>query len=102
MLVEVTATNSFGVSRPVVREALSRLKTLGLIETRQGSGAFVSQASRRALESLELAPDGSLDAVFQMVEVRRALEAEAAGCQRRGLSGATAPAGCRLAAMATA
>jgi GntR family transcriptional repressor for pyruvate dehydrogenase complex len=75
---EAALSARFGVSRPVVREALSRLKTLGLIETRQGSGAFVSQTSRRALEALELAPDGSLDAVFQMVEVRRALEAEAA------------------------
>jgi len=31
----------FGVSRPVVREALARLKGDGLIVSRQGSGAFV-------------------------------------------------------------
>jgi len=67
----------FGVSRTVVREALSRLKTLGLVESRQGSGAFV-KSSAPALEQLVLAPDGSVDAVIQMVEVRRALEAEAA------------------------
>lgn len=75
---EAALSARFGVSRPVVREALSRLKTLGLVETRQGAGAFVIQASPRSLETLALAPDGSLDAVFQMVEVRRALEAEAA------------------------
>ncbi|MEX8494242.1 FadR/GntR family transcriptional regulator [Sphaerotilus sp.] len=66
----------FGVSRTVVREALSRLKTLGLVESRQGSGAFVQQMP--ALDPLVLAPDGSIDAVVQMIEVRRALESEAA------------------------
>lgn len=81
----------FGVSRGVVREALSRLKTLGLIETRQGSGAYVKQLPQPALEQLVLAPDGSIDAVIQMVEVRRALEAEAAGlaaarCTPEGLA----------------
>jgi GntR family transcriptional regulator, transcriptional repressor for pyruvate dehydrogenase complex len=33
----------FGVARSVVREALSKLKTLGVIEVYQGKGAFVSQ-----------------------------------------------------------
>lgn len=68
----------FGVSRTVVREAMSRLKTLGLIETRQGSGAYVGPRPEPAIEQLVLSPDGSVDAVIQMVEVRRALEAESA------------------------
>jgi GntR family transcriptional repressor for pyruvate dehydrogenase complex len=68
----------FGVSRTVVREAMSRLKTVGLIESRQGSGAFVKAMPAPALEHLVLAPDGSMNAVIQMVEVRRALEAESA------------------------
>jgi GntR family transcriptional repressor for pyruvate dehydrogenase complex len=67
----------FGVSRAVVREALSRLRTLGLVTTRQGSGAYVADPGP-ALEQLVLSPDGSMDAVIQMVEVRRALEAESA------------------------
>ncbi|RVT53776.1 FadR/GntR family transcriptional regulator [Rubrivivax albus] len=67
----------FGVSRAVVREALSRLKTLGLVASRQGAGAFVAQPAAPA-PSLALAPDGSMAAVIQMVEVRRALEAESA------------------------
>jgi GntR family transcriptional regulator, transcriptional repressor for pyruvate dehydrogenase complex len=33
----------FGVARTVVREALSKLKTLGVIEVYQGKGAFVSR-----------------------------------------------------------
>ena len=50
---------------------------MGVIESRQGSGAFVKSSAPPA-DHLVLAPDGSLDAVIQMVEVRRALEAESA------------------------
>ena len=67
-----------GVSRTVVREAFSRLKTLGLIETRQGSGAYVKALPGPETENLKLVPDGSVDAVLKVVEVRRALEAESA------------------------
>ena len=38
--------DAFGVSRAVVREAIARLKADGLIETRQGSGAFVAEAPK--------------------------------------------------------
>lgn len=37
---------TFGVSRAVVREAIARLKADGLIETRQGSGAYVTSAPK--------------------------------------------------------
>ena len=37
---------AFGVSRAVVREAIARLKADGMIETRQGSGAFVVDAPK--------------------------------------------------------
>ena len=76
---ESALVQRFGVSRTVVREALSRLKTMGLIETRQGSGAFVKNSSDSSADTLVLAPDGSVNAVIQMVEMRRALEAESAG-----------------------
>jgi GntR family transcriptional repressor for pyruvate dehydrogenase complex len=75
---EAALVERFGVSRTVVREALSRLKTLGLLESRQGSGAFIRQPDPRGADQLVLTPDGSVAAVLQMVEVRRALEAEAA------------------------
>jgi GntR family transcriptional regulator, transcriptional repressor for pyruvate dehydrogenase complex len=75
---ESALVNEHGVSRTVVREAFSRLKTLGLIETRQGSGAFVKQLSPLESAKLKLIPDGSMDAVLKVVEVRRALEAESA------------------------
>jgi GntR family transcriptional repressor for pyruvate dehydrogenase complex len=88
---EAALVQRFGVSRTVVREALSRLKTLGLLESRQGSGAFVRHPGQRDAERLVLAPDGSVAAVLQMVEVRRALEAEsaalaAARCSAAGLA----------------
>jgi DNA-binding FadR family transcriptional regulator len=37
----------FSVSRPVVREALSRLRSEGLIVTQQGRGAFVAEKMQR-------------------------------------------------------
>ena len=39
---EAVLAPEFGVSRTVVREAISRLKHGGLLESRQGSGVFVS------------------------------------------------------------
>ena len=53
----------YGVSRTVVREAFSRLKTLDLIETRQGSGAFVKALPVAETGKLKLILDGSVDAV---------------------------------------
>lgn len=75
---ENALVEKYGVSRTVVREAFSRLKTLGLIETRQGSGAFVKAIPTPDTAKLKLIPDGSVNAVLQVVEVRRALEAESA------------------------
>jgi GntR family transcriptional repressor for pyruvate dehydrogenase complex len=75
---ENALVEKYGVSRTVVREAFSRLKTLCLIETRQGSGAFVKKSPQPDTKKLKLIPDGSVDAVLKVVEVRRALEAESA------------------------
>lgn len=75
---ENALVEKYGVSRTVVREAFSRLKTLDLIETRQGSGAFVKALPVAETGKLKLILDGSVDAVLQVVEVRRALEAESA------------------------
>ena len=43
---EKTLAETFGVSRAVVREAVARLKSDRLIETRQGSGTFVALAPK--------------------------------------------------------
>src|SRR3978361_1665089 len=38
---EAVLAQQFGVSRTVVREAISRLKNEGMVEPRQGSGVFI-------------------------------------------------------------
>ncbi len=75
---EASLVNQFSVSRTVIREAVSRLKSLGLVDSRQGSGMYVKAAIYSPLH-FESRHTASLQAVVQMVEVRRALEAEVAG-----------------------
>lgn len=67
-----------GVSRSVVREAVHRLKSRGLLVSRQGSGVYV--AAPAANKPLEFDPRvlESVDAVVHVVEVRRVLEGEIA------------------------
>jgi GntR family transcriptional repressor for pyruvate dehydrogenase complex len=81
---EAALVEQFAVSRTVVREAVSRLKSLGVVESRQGSGVFVRQAAFAPL-NFDTRSSASVQAVVQMVEVRRALEAEVAAlaAQRR-------------------
>ncbi|MEO7335198.1 MAG: FadR/GntR family transcriptional regulator [Caldimonas sp.] len=69
---------SHGVSRTVVREAVHQLKSRGLLLSRQGSGVFVSKATRSHALSFDADVLGSIDAVVQVREVRRALEGETA------------------------
>lgn len=81
---EATLAEQFAVSRTVVREAVSRLKSLHLVESRQGSGVFVKEPGFSPL-NFDAGSAISKQAVIQMVEVRRALEAEVAAlaAQRR-------------------
>jgi GntR family transcriptional repressor for pyruvate dehydrogenase complex len=74
---EVELVKQLGVSRTVVREAVSRLRSAGLLEPRQGLGVFVMPPR---MEPLDLSMDASSTKakVLQIVEVRRAMEAEAA------------------------
>jgi GntR family transcriptional repressor for pyruvate dehydrogenase complex len=75
---EAHLAEQFRVSRTVVREAVSRLKSVGLVDSRQGSGVFVKPALPLPALHFEAQHAASQDAVVQMVEVRRALEAEVA------------------------
>jgi GntR family transcriptional repressor for pyruvate dehydrogenase complex len=85
---EARLVEQFAVSRTVVREAVSRLKSLGLVDSRQGSGVFVSAQQPFAPLNFEARHAASQEAVVQMVEVRRALEAEVASlaAERRSAS----------------
>jgi GntR family transcriptional repressor for pyruvate dehydrogenase complex len=67
----------FQVSRPVVREALARLKYDGLIESRQGSGPIIAPASNRR-SFLIKEYENSTDDTVHLFELRLILEGEAA------------------------
>jgi len=66
-----------GVSRTVIREAVAALKALGLVETRQGVGAFVACDVRR--RPFQIDPDRlrRLPAVLHVLELRCGIEMEA-------------------------
>lgn len=75
---EIMAT--LGVSRTVVREALSRLQASGLVETRHGIGTFVLLRPTEAQSPFQLdrTSMGTAMDVMAMLEFRVSLEAEAA------------------------
>jgi GntR family transcriptional repressor for pyruvate dehydrogenase complex len=68
-----------GVSRTIVREALATLRAKGLIITRQGLGAFVSNDPKP--RSFSIIPNDleSIDEVLSVLELRIGVEYEAAG-----------------------
>jgi GntR family transcriptional regulator, transcriptional repressor for pyruvate dehydrogenase complex len=75
----------FGVSRTVVREAISKLQASGLVETRHGVGTFV--VGMGDASTFRIAPEqlATLRDVVAMLELRIGVETEAAGlaAQRR-------------------
>ncbi len=75
---EKAITDSFGVSRTVVREAFARLAARGLLESRRGSGAYVAEAAR--YQAFQVTPEemGEMDDVIKLLEMRMALETEIA------------------------
>ena len=75
---ELKMATRFGVSRTVIREALSRLKSEGLVESRQGSGVFVSEHSMHAPFRIDPSFMDSIHSVLQVVELRQSLEGEIA------------------------
>lgn len=80
---EAQLCDLFGVSRPVIRETISRLQADALVATRKGSGTVVLRRPDR--EVLRLAPSGEIADLMRCFEFRVALEGEAAylAAQRR-------------------
>jgi GntR family transcriptional repressor for pyruvate dehydrogenase complex len=75
---ENAMSKNFGVSRTVIREAIAQLRNEGMIETRQGVGAFVILRPTRHIrldDGAQMDGDGFRD-LFQL---RVPLEIEAAG-----------------------
>lgn len=71
--------NELGVSRTSVREALRKLETVGLLDTRQGRGTFVKDPSREVIQSAFVpylvTDEGKL---WKLFELREIIEVEAA------------------------
>ncbi len=70
---------SLGVSRASVREALTTLEAIGILEIKSGEGTFVKQTSQaETFAPLALLLEVEHISVDQMMEVRRVLESEMA------------------------
>lgn len=76
---------NYGVSRTVVREALSRLQAAGLVETHHGIGTFVLEAKPGASFRIDPSDIATAVDVLAVLELRISLESESAGlaAQRR-------------------
>ena len=75
---ETTLMSLLGVSRTVVREAISRLQANSVIETRHGIGSFVLEPRREPL-GLDMVPATTLNDVLSVLELSISLETECAG-----------------------
>lgn len=73
---EIDLAQRFGASRPVVREALARLRDDGIIVSRQGSGSYVKRRPDNAV--LRFVPVGSIADIQRCFEFRAGLEGAAA------------------------
>lgn len=83
---ETSLAASFGVSRPVVREALKNLEGKGMVEIVNGKGAMIRPVNSDPLRLFfqhAMQPDRS--GVLELMEVRKGLEVQAAvlAAQRR-------------------
>lgn len=74
---QLELARQLGVSRPVLREALQGLASLGMIEIRQGSGVYVRDPT--VLGSKSLIDDETHFGVLQVLEARMIVEVEMAG-----------------------
>lgn len=88
---EAALMAEFGVSRTVVREAISRLQAAGLVETRHGIGTFVAGVGEGSdaggPRAFRIGPEqlATLQDVVAVLELRIGVETEAASlaAQRR-------------------
>jgi GntR family transcriptional repressor for pyruvate dehydrogenase complex len=71
---------SFRVSRASIREALSALEMMGLLEVRTGEGAYIRQLQADSMvASLTWALSMEKGSVLELLEVRKMIEVQAAG-----------------------
>jgi GntR family transcriptional regulator, transcriptional repressor for pyruvate dehydrogenase complex len=75
---EAAIMKDFGVSRTVVREAISRLQASGWVDTRHGIGTFVLHQSDHPSFRISAEHMGTLREVIALLEFRISIETEAA------------------------
>ncbi|MGF1528360.1 MAG: FadR/GntR family transcriptional regulator, partial [Candidatus Competibacterales bacterium] len=95
----------YGVSRPVVREAISQLKSEGILTSHQGRGAFVNREGLAASRRLDLPSPEDPAAQAALAELLAVVEAGATAlaAQRRSAGELAAIQGhCRAMAQAVA
>lgn len=80
---EKEITETFGVSRTVVREAYSRLAARGLLVSRRGSGAYVPDGAQYRAFQVTAEEIGEIDDVLKLLEMRMGFEAEMADLAAR-------------------
>ncbi|WP_226945957.1 FadR/GntR family transcriptional regulator [Roseomonas sp. FDAARGOS_362] len=82
----------YGVSRTVVREAISSLRAAGRLSVEQGRGMFMLAPPQAPHYRLEASQIDTAEEMLRLIEVRVALESEAAwlAAQRRGEAQAAA------------
>jgi len=68
---------TYGVSRPIVREAVGRLKHDGLVLSRQGAGAFVADPAANPVFRLDIPDFSDKEELRHIVELLMAVEASA-------------------------
>lgn len=73
---EKELTEQFDVSRPIVREALDRLRREGLVYSRQGAGSFVRMKTEQRV--LGFAPVETIADIQRCYEFRLTIEPDAA------------------------
>jgi GntR family transcriptional repressor for pyruvate dehydrogenase complex len=74
---EQRIAETYGVSRPIVREAIGRLKHDGVVVSRQGAGAFVAESGSPSVFRLQVSDFTDRDEIRGIVELLMAVESSA-------------------------
>ena len=85
---ETELVEEYAVSRTVVREAVTRLRAEGLVETFQGRGSFVLTVPQPSSFSLEASAIRNQRDVLDMVDFRLGVETEASALAARNRTNA--------------
>lgn len=76
---EASLTEAHGVSRTVIREAIASLRADGLVDSRRGAGVFVIEPVNPPIMPFQSANPEQLSSMIELLELRTAIEVEAAG-----------------------